>query len=921
MALRHFGPLQGHLNTCHKLCPQGALLLPILVAVIVASAGCAGVIGRGSATTNAQPPALAITIGSLPSGIVQNAYSQSMSATGGTAPYSWSVISGSPPAGLSLSSAGQITGTPTQAGTSSFTAQVKDSSSPAQVATANLSITVAAAVAPLQVVTSSLAGVQVNTAYSATLSASGGTAPYNWSLSSGSLPAGLTLGSSGQISGTPTSAGTSPFVVKVTDSSSPVKSATASLSITVTVVAQPALRLNPTNVDFGNVVDGSTNSQAVQISNTGNTNLTVSQANVSGTGFKISGLTLPLSLNAGQASVFNVQFTPPSTGSMTGSVSFVSNAPNSPATLPLSGSGVAATATLTLSASPTSVSFGSVNLNTLVTQNVTVTNTGNSNVTISQITVSGTGFSMSGPGTPVTLSPAQKLVVVVGFDPLLAGSANGSLSVVSNASSSPNTVSLTGNGLSVGAPDLTPPNCGLTNDSTNHPPTGSTVTTINGSTTVSWHDFPANMPDVGGTWVDNLYGCTSKVLTNVITKGAGQVHNYAISPSMDRGDCYTLALDANAGLSSQYILASPTADCVGGIGAWGSTVIASGSMPARTSHNEFVWDYFTGGKFWFANANTIRNCTITGINTLSCATTHTFAEYSAAGCNFIDYSAMNQNGFIDVVCQSTSGGVMDIFVYDTVHDVKSPVYTTACTGSLLTSNQPGCIHKMAGPSPGNGILVQFTGNSCGNESGNHWFTYPTPVNPMPQVECRTDHVDVMRDLSANDVALFEDFQDNPGPWLGCANSFRPTLTKLPLSGNPDCMLDVPVEFGWDISTRDTGIRAWGLYSVQGSGGGIGAPESCNNSGSYADPTSGNWNGLANELVLARVDAVGSYSKIWRIGLTHERGKCGGNTFYSDPRAAISIDGKYVTYDTNARCGTGTCSSAVLTDIVVMGPLF
>jgi len=528
---------------------------------------------------------------------------------------------------------------------------------------------------------------------------------------------------------------------------------------------------------------------------------------------------------------------------------------------------------------------------------------------------------MSGPGTPITLSPAQNLVVAVGFDPLLAGIANGSLSVVSNASSSPNTVSLTGNGLSVGAPDLTAPNCGLTNDSTNHPPTGSTVTTINGSTTVSWRDFPANMPDVGGTWVDNLYGCTSKVLTNVITKGAGQVHNYAISPSMDRGDCYTLALDANAGLSSQYILASPTADCVGGIGAWGSTVIASGSMPARTSHNEFVWDYFTGGKFWFANANTIRNCTITGINTLSCATTHTFAEYSAAGCNFIDYSAMNQNGFIDVVCQSTSGGVMDIFVYDTVHDVKSAVYTTACTGTLLTSNQPGCIHKMAGPSPGNGILVQFTGNSCGNESGNHWFAYPTPANPMPQVECRTDHVDVMRDLSANDVALFEDFQDNPGPWLGCADSFRPTLTRLPLSGNPDCMFDVPVEFGWDISTRDTGIRAWGLYSVQGSGGGIGASESCNNSGSYVDPTSGNWNGLANELVLARVDAAGSYSKIWRIGLTHERGKCGGNTFYSDPRAAISIDGKYVTYDTNARCGTGTCSSAVLTDIVVMGPLF
>ena len=89
---------------------------------------------------------------------------------------------------------------------------------------------------PVAVVTTSVAPATVGTTYSASLSASGGTTPYTWSLASGTLPTGLTLSPGGTISGAPTAAGTSNFTVSVSDSSSPAKTAARALSITVTSV-------------------------------------------------------------------------------------------------------------------------------------------------------------------------------------------------------------------------------------------------------------------------------------------------------------------------------------------------------------------------------------------------------------------------------------------------------------------------------------------------------------------------------------------------------------------------------------------------------------------------------------------------------------------------------------------------------------
>lgn len=196
-----------------------------------------------STTPQVQQQALSITIGqatpvsitttSLPNGTVNTAYSATLQATGGIAPITWSIVSGALPAGLTLdTSFGVISGTPTALGTSNFTVQASDSSTPQQTAQAALSITLQAG--PLRIATTSLPAGTTGTTYSAFLQANGGTPPVAWSVSVGSLPAGLSLTpATGLISGTPSAAGTTNFTVTATDASAPVQTAQQALSINI----------------------------------------------------------------------------------------------------------------------------------------------------------------------------------------------------------------------------------------------------------------------------------------------------------------------------------------------------------------------------------------------------------------------------------------------------------------------------------------------------------------------------------------------------------------------------------------------------------------------------------------------------------------------------------------------------------------
>src|ERR1700730_2696134 len=194
---------------------------------------------------------------------------------------------------------------------------------------------------------------------------------------------------------------------------------------------QPQLSAIPTSASFPTVTTGASGSQTITLQNGGTGSVTISSASGTGSGFGTSGLTLPMSIAAGQNATFNVMFTPSSAGNVTGSILLTSNAPNSPLVIFTSGSSTAATALLTSSTS--SLDFGSVVVGSSSSLGATLTNSGNANVIISNVIVSGAGFNVSGAGANTTLVPGQTATLNATFAPTATGSVVGSIAVTSSA--------------------------------------------------------------------------------------------------------------------------------------------------------------------------------------------------------------------------------------------------------------------------------------------------------------------------------------------------------------------------------------------------------------------------------------------------------------------------------------------------------
>ncbi|MBB4594668.1 outer membrane autotransporter protein [Xanthomonas arboricola] len=272
-------------------------------------------------------PNLVLPASTLPAGTAGQAYTAAITpATGGTAPYSYALTAGALPAGVVLDAAtGGLSGTPTVAGTFNFTLTASDST-PSPAAQASRSYALSIGAATLVIGQGTLPPAVNGTAYSQTLTVSGGVAPYRFSVTSGTLPAGLTLAADGTLSGTPSAEGVSNFTITVTDASA--ASAAQAYSVSVGSAAPVAV------ADAAVTMDGTAVTVAVTGNDTGTiTAIAITTAPTNGSAV-VNGLDVVYTPNAGFIGTDVVSYTASGSG----------------------GTSAATTLTITVNARPVAVS-------------------------------------------------------------------------------------------------------------------------------------------------------------------------------------------------------------------------------------------------------------------------------------------------------------------------------------------------------------------------------------------------------------------------------------------------------------------------------------------------------------------------------------------------------------------------------------
>src|SRR6202522_1572004 len=208
---------------------------------------------------------------------------------------------------------------------------------------------------------------------------------------------------------------------------------------------QAGLTIAPSALTFGNVIVGQSGTQSVKLTNSGNSSVTINMATVAGTGFGISGLSLPKTLTGGESLSFSAQFAPTANGAETGSITFTDNAPGSPQVVSMVGTGVATNSTLV--ANPGSEAFGNVATGSNSQKTITLTNNGNASATITAVSATGTGFSAMGLSNPLVLAVNQSTTFTAQFAPTTAGAVAGSILITSTASDPTVSIALSGTGV------------------------------------------------------------------------------------------------------------------------------------------------------------------------------------------------------------------------------------------------------------------------------------------------------------------------------------------------------------------------------------------------------------------------------------------------------------------------------------------
>jgi hypothetical protein len=289
------------------------------------------------------------------------------------------------------------------------------------------------------------------------------------------------------------------------------------------------LSLSATSFNFNTVVIGKSATQILHIANTGAAPLTLDSVTLKSSQFSLTGPSLPRTILPAQQVDYTLTFAPSVAGNTTAAIQIVSNASTTPASVSLAG--VAEKAFAALQVTPSSISFGNQILQATATKNVTLKNIGDINIIISGITAAGAGFGFSSLSPGSTLTPNQSLTFQIWFRPQTSGSASGNISILSSNLSAPETINVSGAGVTSG--------------------TGSPPPPVQHSVALSWGPSPS---PVNGYRVYRDGGSGFLPLTSVITNltymdatvVSGSTYHYAVTAVDALGDESSFSNQATA---------------------------------------------------------------------------------------------------------------------------------------------------------------------------------------------------------------------------------------------------------------------------------------------------------------------------------------------------------------------------------------
>jgi len=551
-------------------------------------------------------------------------------------------------------------------------------------------------------VTLSNAGGTDLTVNQATLSGAG------FSTSNLALPLTLHAGGTASLNVTFAPTGSGNFNGTVTFATN--STSNVALPISGTGVANGQLTANPSSLAFGSIQVGNSSKQSETLTNSGGTSVTISQANVSGIGFALSGLTVPVTIAANQSVTFNVSFAPTTAGAASGTLAITSDAPGSPLNLALSGTGLAPGS---LISNPGSVSFGNVTDGTNKTVPLTVTNTGGQTVTVSSAAASGSGFSFTGPNLPVTLNAGQSTTFNAIFAPSAAGAASGTLTINSNATNATLSVPLSGMATTPGQLAPNPSSFGFGNVQVGSSKSLSETLTNSGGTALTISAATAS---------GSGFSLSGSVLP--VTLNAGQSTSFSVqfAPTTSGAASGSISITSNGANPSLSIPLSGTGVGPGTLAA-NPASLAFGSVQMGNSSSQSETLTNTGG-----SAVTISQANVSG------------GAFSVSGLTLPATLSSNQSVTFTVTFAPTSAGVASGSV-SIVSNASNSGLSVALSGTGTAPGQlavspatlsfgnvvVGSSSSLKGTLNATGVAVTVSSDSIANEFVLSGIALPTTI--------------------------------------------------------------------------------------------------------------------------------------------------------------------------------------------------